>query len=100
MDDTQKSVRNPFARMRRCSKNTIRVIPKKQERVLEQASLSTLSLYQLIFSTFRCDFHKFFYSKSSDVRLDGAYALDVPEGRDHLTKKTMEALRISFNFYK
>ena len=48
----------------------------------------------------RCDFHKFFYSKNANVKLKEAYALDVPEGRDHLTKKTMEALRISFRFYR
>ena len=48
----------------------------------------------------RCDFKAFFYSKQDSVSLDGAYALNVPEGREHLTAKTMEALRISFNLYK
>ena len=48
----------------------------------------------------RCDFKGFFYSKQDAVSLDGAYALDVPEGREHLTAKTMEALRVSYNTYK
>ena len=47
----------------------------------------------------RCDYYAFFYSKRDDVQLDGAYALDVPEGRDHLTGKTMEAFRISYKQY-
>lgn len=48
----------------------------------------------------RCDYKAYFYSKQDAVSLDGAYALDVPEGREHLTAKTMKALRVSFNTYK
>ena len=48
----------------------------------------------------RCDYYAFFYSKTDGVHLQGAYALDVPEGRDHLTAKTMLAYRVSYQQYK
>ena len=43
----------------------------------------------------RCDVTTFFYSREAG-NITGARALDVPEGRDHLTGKTMAALRLSF----
>ena len=42
----------------------------------------------------RCDVTLFFYSREAG-HIDGATALDVPEGRAHLTAKTMTALRLS-----
>lgn len=48
----------------------------------------------------RCTKYMFFYSRTSTVHLPEAFALDVPEGRDHLTAKTMSALRLSFENYK
>ena len=48
----------------------------------------------------RCSMHMFFYSRTSAVHLPNAFALDVPEGRDHLTAKTMTSLRLSFENYK
>ena len=47
----------------------------------------------------RCDIYAFFYSKRDGISLDGAYALNVDEGRDHLTGKSMEAFRVSYSKY-
>ncbi|KAI0213497.1 Glycoprotein-N-acetylgalactosamine 3-beta-galactosyltransferase 1-B [Lamellibrachia satsuma] len=44
----------------------------------------------------RCDVTTFFYSRDAG-NITGARPLDVPEGRNHLTGKTMAALRLSFN---
>ena len=43
----------------------------------------------------RCDVTTFFYSRNAG-NISEARPLDVPEGRDHLTGKTMAALRLSF----
>lgn len=47
----------------------------------------------------RCNFYAFFYSKKNHIHLDGAYALDVPEGREHLTAKTMKAFSVAYDKY-
>lgn len=44
----------------------------------------------------RCDYYSFFYSKSENVTLQGAHGLDVPEGREHLTAKSMKAFQLSY----
>jgi len=53
----------------------------------------------------RCDIQLFFYSRSAAkpgqpiVNANYTVPLDVPEGRGHLTAKTMAALRYSLKSY-
>ena len=53
----------------------------------------------------RCHIPVFFYSRaaaapnSSITQASGTVALDVPDGRDHLTGKTMAALMYSYEKY-
>ena len=46
----------------------------------------------------RCDIHRFYYSGEPDAMIPApdAVPLGVPEGRQHLTAKTMRALRSAY----
>lgn len=46
----------------------------------------------------RCDLHRFYYSGLKDAKIPApdAVPLGVAEGRDHLTAKTMRALRSAY----
>jgi len=53
----------------------------------------------------RCHIPLFFYSRSAAppghpiINITHTVSLDVPEGRDHLTRKTLAALRYSLKTY-
>lgn len=48
----------------------------------------------------RCDYYAFFYSKRENLNLPGAYGLDIPDGREHLTAKTMKAFNLAYSKFK